>query len=131
MSTAKYTQLTEIHLRHRIWRNELEGIHQEIYFWEDLLYALSEGIHSDLNAADTWTNEIAQLHDFRLVVQNLLKTVQLASIQVSVEARTTHVLDVVTQLDHQHLRAKIDHFQADFQLFKTHMRQFMLTPPTL
>jgi|AntAceMinimDraft_5_1070358.scaffolds.fasta_scaffold183334_2 hypothetical protein len=37
MKAKQYKELVDVHLQHRIWRNELEMAMIEIDFWEDLI----------------------------------------------------------------------------------------------
>ena len=71
MKAEKYSQLSEVHLLQRIWRNELELAAQEVKFWEDLLGTLGEGLDPGVTDADTWQTETNQLHHFQRLTKRL------------------------------------------------------------
>ncbi|ADB39549.1 hypothetical protein [Spirosoma linguale] len=130
MNTAKYRQLTDVHLLQRIWRNELELALQEVNFWEELLGTLSEGLSDRVTESDTWKGEISQLHHFRRLSKRLLDEIRDVDEQVAAGVRADHVLDADTRLNHQYLRQEMDSFHADFRTFKSEIRQYMVLQPT-
>ncbi|MBC8155743.1 MAG: hypothetical protein H7Z72_22880 [Bacteroidetes bacterium] len=130
MRTEKQHQLTEVHLLHRIWRNELELSLQEVNFWEDLLGTLGEGLEPGATDADTWRVEIDRLHHFRRLSTRLLSDTQIVDGEVADGVLKGHVLDRDTRLDHQYLRKEMDSFHAEFRAFKTEIRQYMVAQPT-
>lgn len=130
MNAKKYHQLSEVHLLHRIWQNELELALQEVTFWETLLAVLNEGVDPAPASLDTWRQEIDQLHHFRRLSTRLLKEIQTVNEQIATGVRFDHVLDGETRLDHQYLRESMDSFHTDFRAFKTEIRQYMVAQPT-
>lgn len=130
MNAQKYHQLSEVHLLHRIWQNELELASQEVNFWETLLAVLGEGLDPAITKPDTWRQEIDQLHHFRRLSKRLLDEISTVNEQIATGVRFGHVLDGETRLDHQYLRNSMDSFHADFRAFKTEIRQYMVAQPT-
>lgn len=130
MRTEKYRQLNQIHLLHRIWRNELSLAIQEVNFWEDMLGALGEGMSPAVTDADTWKAEISQLHHFRRLSKRLLEELQTVDSEVASGVRFDHVLDTGARQDHQYLREEMDSFHTDFRAFKTEIRNYIVAQPT-
>lgn len=130
MKAEKYSQLSEVHLLQRIWRNELELAAQEVKFWEDLLGTLGEGMDPGVTDADTWQAEVRQLQHFQRLTKRLLNEIHTVDTAVASGVREGHVLAGETRLDHHHLRQEMDSFHADFRAFKTEIRQYMVAQPT-
>lgn len=130
MKAEKYRQLTEVHLLHRIWRNDLELALQEVNFWEDLLGTLGEGLDSTVTDAETWKAEVSQLHHFRRLINRLLEEIQETDRQVAAGVQFEHILDADTRQNHQYLRIEMDSFLADFRAFKTEIRPYLVALPT-
>ncbi|GAB4048892.1 hypothetical protein [Spirosoma litoris] len=130
MKAQKYRQLTEVHLLHRIWRSDLELALQEVNFWEALLGTLSEGLGPTATDADSWKEELSQLHHFRRLINRLLEEIQTIEKQVAAGVQFDHILDPDTRLNHQYLRQEMDSFHTDFRAFKTDIRHYMVALPT-
>lgn len=130
MKIAKYRQLTQVHLVHKIWRSELELALQEVTFWEQLLGALGEGLDAHVTDADTWKGELSQLHHFRRTGKRLLQEVNEVDEQLASGVRGNHGLDADTRLNHQYLRQEMDSFHTDFRAFKSEIRQYIVLQPT-
>ncbi|MGF7216217.1 hypothetical protein GGR92_002382 [Spirosoma lacussanchae] len=129
MKPEKYRQLTEAHLLHRIWRNELELALQEVNFWEELLGTLNEITVAGAEADTTWTAELSQLHHFRRLSKRLLQDIDTLESEVAKGVRLGRILDAETRLDHQYLRTEMDSFHTDFRTFKTDIRRYMTELP--
>ncbi|GAB4006283.1 hypothetical protein GCM10028808_07940 [Spirosoma migulaei] len=130
MRTEKYRQLNQVHLLHRIWRNELSLAIQEVNFWEDMLGSLGEGMSPAVTDDETWKAEISQLHHFRRLINRLLEEMQTIDSEVAAGVRFDHVLDTGTRQDHQFLREEMDSFHADFRTFKAEIRNYIVAQPT-
>ncbi|MVM39380.1 hypothetical protein GO730_20385 [Spirosoma sp. HMF3257] len=130
MRAEKYRQLNQVHMMHRIWRNELSLALQEVDFWEDLLGSLGENMTSEATDAEVWKAEISQLHHFRRLIKRLSDEIQEIDGQVANGVRFDHVLDTDTRQDHQYLREEMDSFHADFRAFKSEIRNYIVAQPT-
>lgn len=130
MRAEKYSQLSEVHLLQRIWRNELELAAQEVTFWENLLGTLGEGLAPGVTDAGTWQAEVNQLRQFGRLIKRLLDELHAIDGEVADGVRSGHVLDRETRLDHRYLRQEMDSFHTDFRAFRTEIRTYMVAQPT-
>ncbi|GAB3949643.1 hypothetical protein GCM10028805_26240 [Spirosoma harenae] len=125
MKAEKYRKLMEVHMLHRIWRNELELALQEVNFWEELFNTLSIGQDFTEDSID-WQNEVGQLHHFRRLCTRLLEEIKQLEGQLTHGVQIAHVLDADTRLNHQYIREAMDSFHTDFRRFKTEIRQYLV-----
>lgn len=123
----KYKKLIDVHLQHRIWRNELEMALMEIDFWEDLVGKIEQ------NAIDApqMIDMVGQLHHYQRLSQQLLADVQEQEMQVAFGVKNKRVLTPPTLDDYTYLREEMIDFHANFHKFKTKIREFVISQPSV
>lgn len=126
MTTDKYKKLIDVHLQHRIWRNELEMALMEIDFWEDLVGKNEQDTFETPKMIDM----VSQLHHYQRLSQQLLADVQEQEMQVAFGVKNKRILTPPTLDDYTYLREKMDDFHTNFHGFKTKIREFVSSQPS-
>lgn len=127
MKAKQYKELVDVHLQHRIWRNELELSMIEIDFWEDVLETKKKDSGDGLLPGEA--DIMSSLHRYQRVSQELLAELQQQDKQVADGVQQNRVLAPPTMEDHKYLREHMDTFRADFLSFKNNVRQFVIAQP--
>lgn len=129
MKTKEYKELVDVHLQHRIWRNELEMAMIEIDFWEEILEKQKKEAGEEPVPGEA--DIMSYLHRYQRLSQELLAELQQQDKQVADGVKNNRVLSPPTMDDHKYLREHMDTFRADFREFKDKVRHFVIAQPSI
>lgn len=125
MTISKISQLKHAHFEHKLWKNELEMVSQEVSFFLKIVDEYKEKALNDTHNLLLIAEFVKQFHHFQRLTKRLLEELGVIEKEVVQGVLDDNILDTEQKKDREYLDEEMKYFEYNYRETKLKFRDFI------